>query len=95
MSRLKAQKAEAEARMAALESQARTELRNNLEAQAKAAGFTMAELFGIKPKRGGQRQSKATYRGPNGEEWGGLGKRPKWLTDAIAGGAALESFRVN
>ena len=96
IARLNASQAETAAKIEALKNRARIELRDSLEAQAKAAGFTMQELLGIKsPKRGGQRTAKATYRGPNGEEWGGLGKRPGWLRDAIAGGASLESFRIN
>ena len=34
------------------------------------------------------------YRGPNGELWNGLGRKPNWLTAAIDGGATLEQFAV-
>lgn len=94
IARLNASRAETAAKIEALKNRARIELRDRLEAQAKAAGFTMAELLGIRLKRGGQRKATATYRGPNGEEWGGLGKRPGWLKSAIEAGAKLEDFKV-
>jgi hypothetical protein len=30
----------------------------------------------------------------NGNTWGGRGPRPRWLRDALAGGASLEAFRI-
>lgn len=40
-------------------------------------------------------QSGATtpaYADANGNTWGGRGPRPKWLKEALAGGASLEDF---
>lgn len=34
----------------------------------------------------------AKYRGPNGEEWSGRGRRPAWLVEAIAGGQDISTF---
>jgi DNA-binding protein H-NS len=34
------------------------------------------------------------YRNENGQTWGGRGKRPQWLRDALTGGRTLEEFRV-
>lgn len=34
------------------------------------------------------------YRDGNGNSWSGRGLMPKWLREAIAGGASLESFEV-
>jgi DNA-binding protein H-NS len=35
------------------------------------------------------------YRGPNGEAWsGGRGRRPRWLTEALASGKKLEDFQA-
>lgn len=35
------------------------------------------------------------YRGPNGETWsGGRGRKPRWVTEALAAGKKLEQFAV-
>lgn len=35
------------------------------------------------------------YRGPKGETWsGGRGRRPRWVTEALAKGKKLEDFEV-
>jgi DNA-binding protein H-NS len=34
------------------------------------------------------------YRNETGGTWGGIGKRPQWLRDALAGGKSLEDFLV-
>lgn len=34
------------------------------------------------------------YRNEAGQSWGGIGKRPRWLQEAIAAGRALEDFAV-
>ncbi|MBU6259528.1 MAG: H-NS histone family protein [Burkholderiales bacterium] len=34
------------------------------------------------------------YRNDSGGTWGGRGKRPQWLRDALNAGKALEDFRV-
>ena len=36
----------------------------------------------------------ALYRDEAGNTWGGRGKRPKWLHEALAGGRKLEDFKV-
>lgn len=35
------------------------------------------------------------YRGPNGEEWSGRGRQPKWLTVMEAQGKTREDYRVS
>ena len=44
------------------------------------------------------RKSKGTavvkYRNDSGGTWGGLGKRPQWLRDALAAGKTLDDFKV-
>lgn len=39
-------------------------------------------------------QLQPKYRGQNGELWSGRGRKPNWLTAALAGGATLEQFAV-
>ncbi len=34
------------------------------------------------------------YRNDSGGTWGGIGKRPQWLRDALAGGKSLQDFLV-
>lgn len=41
-----------------------------------------------------KRKAKAQYRDEAGNTWGGMGPRPRWLREAIASGASLESLLV-
>lgn len=34
------------------------------------------------------------FRNDSGGTWGGIGKRPQWLRDALAGGKSLQDFLV-
>lgn len=34
------------------------------------------------------------YRNSHGQTWSGRGKKPRWLQQALAAGASLESFRI-
>ena len=34
------------------------------------------------------------YRDEAGRGWGGIGKRPQWLRDALAAGKSLQDFKV-
>jgi DNA-binding protein H-NS len=36
----------------------------------------------------------ALYRDANGNTWGGRGRRPTWLSEALALGKTLEDFQV-
>ncbi len=37
----------------------------------------------------------AKYRGPNGETWsGGRGRKPRWVTEALAAGKSLSDFEI-
>ena len=38
----------------------------------------------------------AKYRGPAGETWfGGRGRRPRWVTEAVAAGKSLSDFEIS
>lgn len=41
------------------------------------------------------RASVARYQDGSGNSWSGRGPRPRWLREALASGATLESFTVN
>lgn len=43
-------------------------------------------------KSRGKAAAGAKYSNGDGQTWSGRGPRPRWLRDAIAGGASLESF---
>lgn len=37
----------------------------------------------------------AKYRGPTGETWsGGRGRKPRWVTEALAAGKSLSDFEI-
>jgi DNA-binding protein H-NS len=59
-----------------------------LEARAKQFGFSLLKVNGAPPP------SKPKYRGPQGEEWSGKGKRPGWIMQALAEGQSIEDFAV-
>jgi DNA-binding protein H-NS len=61
--------------------------------KAKAAGQPAAPA-----KRGARKAVKAVaevkFRNESGGTWGGRGKRPQWLRDALASGKSLQDFAV-
>lgn len=64
-------------------------------------GLTVEQLFGDPPKPKRARSSarrtqanprEAKYGDENGNVWGGVGKRPEWLRQALNSGRLLEEF---
>lgn len=51
---------------------------------------------GSSSKRGGAGAKAAfKYRGPGGETWsGGRGRKPRWVTEALAAGKSLSDFEI-
>lgn len=45
-------------------------------------------------KTGPPRSSGTKYANGNGGTWGGIGKRPRWLSEALASGAQMSDFLV-
>ncbi len=40
-------------------------------------------------------RTAAKYRGPTGETWsGGRGRKPRWVTEALAAGKSLSEFEI-
>ena len=40
-------------------------------------------------------KAAAKYRGPTGETWsGGRGRKPRWVTEALAAGKSLTEFEI-
>ena len=72
-----------------------------IKSKMQAYGITPADLgiagrrargaSGVRSKKSDQKVVK--YRGPNGESWsGGRGRKPRWVTEALASGKKLEDF---
>ncbi len=85
-------------RIADLERTRLADVRYRLESQARAAGFDISDLF---PKLRSKSistapTSGAKYQNPANpsESWGGRGKRPSWLRDALAAGKSLADFET-
>jgi DNA-binding protein H-NS len=74
----------------------------DIKQKMKSYGLTAQDL-GFSGS-GGTRRRKSTgsaakapvkYRGPNGEGWsGGRGRKPRWVTEALAKGKKIEDFAV-
>jgi len=73
----------------------------NLSAEDLGFGSPKAKAspkFPVPAKRGrgkaGKPQAVVKFRNETGGTWGGLGKRPQWLRDALAQGKTLSDFAV-
>jgi DNA-binding protein H-NS len=85
-------------------------LRAEVERKATELGISPGELFaqtarqettgqGTRRRRprsdaGAKRAVAVRYRGPNGEEWSGRGRTPRWLAAQEAEGRNREEFAV-
>lgn len=69
-------------------------LKEKLLLIADAQGVSVADLFGIKPRKvKDKRKPRAKYRDPQtGEEWSGRGKRPAWVEARLDAGHTLEDL---
>lgn len=67
-----------------------------LEEHAKALGFSLAELTGVKARKARAGSGAAKYRHPENPEvtWSGFGRKPRWFTAAVEAGKAPESMAV-
>lgn len=57
---------------------------------------TGARAGGVRKSRGSLKGRKVApkYRGPGGETWAGRGAKPRWMSEAIKGGAKPEDFLI-
>ena len=88
---------------------ARQSLREEMETRAAELGLSIEGLLGSRAtsprasqnssRRGATRKSGGTvaakYRGPNGEEWTGRGRPPKWLAELEGKGGKREDHLIN
>lgn len=75
--------------------------RAEIERIAREAGVSVAELVaqaGAKASKPASSRPPVAAKYRNGADasqtWTGRGKRPRWLADAVAAGATLESFLI-
>lgn len=62
---------------------------------AQDLGFSGSGPARRKRSGGAATKSAVKYRGPNGETWsGGRGRKPRWVTEALAAGKKIEQFAV-
>ncbi|WP_213956362.1 MULTISPECIES: H-NS family nucleoid-associated regulatory protein [unclassified Variovorax] len=84
-----------------LRNQERASVIDDIRAKIAEYGLSAADLKlvtrGAAGKRSGAAPAKAAvkYRGPNGEGWsGGRGRKPRWVTEALAAGKSLSDFEI-
>jgi DNA-binding protein H-NS len=61
---------------------------------ARGAGVVAPAKRKGRKKAGAKAPAVVKYRNEAGGTWGGIGKRPQWLRDALASGKTLEDFLV-
>ncbi len=59
-----------------------------------AAGKTVAKQVKRRGAKAAKAPAEVKFRNEAGGTWGGRGKRPQWLRDALAGGKTLADFAV-
>ncbi|KZC39895.1 hypothetical protein RHOFW510R12_01225 [Rhodanobacter sp. FW510-R12] len=92
---------QANAQMATARANEIAKAKGKIEAILTGAGLSIDDVFPRRGKAGGKPGKRAgsgvpKYRNPRNKEqtWSGMGKRPRWLADALADGAKLESFAI-
>jgi DNA-binding protein H-NS len=84
-----------------LRNQERASVIEELRKKIAEYGLTAADLK--LTTRGGKKtssvaaavKSAAKYRSPTGETWsGGRGRKPRWITEALAAGKSLSDFEI-
>lgn len=86
--------AEAKAEMLARWQEEAAEAGLSLDAVLRTSAPPSEPRQGRKPRKDQGMPLPAKYRGPNGEEWTGRGRMPKWLQTLAAEGKSREDFRV-
>lgn len=92
---------QANAQMATARANEIAKAKGKIEAILTVAGLSIDDVFPRRGKAGGKLGKRAgsgapKYRNPRNPEqtWSGMGKRPRWLAEALAGGAKLEAFAI-
>jgi DNA-binding protein H-NS len=93
---LKQLQRDVEKAIASFEDRQKSEARAKLEEQARAMGFTLAELLeGVEVKKT-RAPAQAKYQHPENPSltWSGRGRKPQWFTAAIAAGKTPEDLSI-
>jgi DNA-binding protein H-NS len=69
--------------------------RKDILAIAQSVGLTVDQLLNGKPAKAVKKVT-AQYQNPKNaaEQWTGRGRKPRWIIDAIEGGAKLEDLKT-
>lgn len=83
-------------KIAAIEIEEKRKVIAQVREQVRNSGLTVDDVFGHVKKGKRVAVSPAKYRHPDnpGLTWTGVGRKPKWLTEALAGGKTLDAFAV-
>ena len=96
---LLAQREELETLIRDMQREQRGDAVSKVKALMAEFGLSAHDIAGNAPAAR-NKEAKATvkvapkYRNATGQTWSGRGLKPKWLSAAIAGGAAMEDFKV-
>ena len=91
------QKADLERRIASEQSQSRADAIAQIRTLMSEHGLTAADLTSAKKSAvttAGKGVVAIKYRDHLGNQWTGRGLKPRWLTEALTKGKALEDFAV-
>lgn len=82
--------------IAAIEVEEKKKILAQVRELVSRAGLTAEDIFGHARKGKTASASPAKYRHPDnpGLTWTGTGRKPKWLTEALASGKTLEAFAI-
>jgi DNA-binding protein H-NS len=75
--------------------EAASKARKDILAIAESVGLTVDQLLNGKPVKA-VKKSAAHYQNPKNadEQWTGRGRKPRWIAEAIEGGATLEDLKI-
>jgi DNA-binding protein H-NS len=98
LSELKGLQAEIEKEIKGRQQQEVTKAREQILAIARGLGVSVEELLanGGAKSKGSGKKVQAQYRNPadNAQTWTGRGRKPKWISEGLASGKALDDFRI-
>lgn len=92
-SELAEHKALVEAKMDAKKEEEKASVIEEMKAFAKDKGFDFDELTGGKKQR---KKISPKYKHPENPSltWTGMGRKPKWLVEAVESGKSLDDFKI-